>query len=277
MSQYPPPYPPQQPSYYGASPPPSPEELLRPARRAGVLMIVLGVLFVVGGLCFAGVSYALRTADFSGSAEGRDLQQQINELEARFGRSVSKMLIISGAVFLGTGALLGTLGVFVRGGRRGPVIGGIVLTILLALFLALEILRTVAASVVFGMPPAQTAMGVCLCVVPLGMLCLLLVWLVQAVRMAPHIDAARVQFQNQVAYYQQQQQYYQQPPPGVAPPPGPPHPPAQDRTPWVGPAAGTGGYHQLPPTPPPSAPPASPSSSEGERRDDSPSSHSDRG
>ena len=257
MSQYPPPYPPQQPSYYGAAAPPSPDEMLRPARRAGVLMVVLGVLFVAGGLCFALVSYVLRTADFSGSPEGREVQQRINELESRFGGSVSGRFIVSGAVMLGVGALLGTLGVFVRAGRRGPVVGGIVLVVLLALLLALEMLRTIAAAVMLGMPPAETAVGVSLCVVPLALLCVLLVWLVQAVRMAPHIDTARMQFQNQVAYYQQQQQYYQQPPTQQMPAH---QPPAQQTPPWAGPAAGPGGYHQIP-APPPPAPPASPPNS----------------
>ena len=47
--QYPPPYSPTPPGYGGYAPQ-SPDQLLAPARRAGVLMIVLGIQIIALGL-----------------------------------------------------------------------------------------------------------------------------------------------------------------------------------------------------------------------------------
>lgn len=264
MSQYPPPYPPQQqPQYYG-QPPPSPEDLIRPAKRSGVLMIVLGVLFVCGGLCYAFMTMMLNSTQFIGTPEGRELQQRMSELEGQAGVSLHTAFIVFGAVLLAIGALLGALGVYVRGGRRGAVYASLAVNIVLVLVLGLFVLISVAGAATMGMPPAQMASALCVFGVPLLLLGLLLVWLVQAAKAAPQLEFARQQLQNQAWQHQQYQQAYQQPyqppyppspPPAPAPPPGAP-PAAPPGAPPSGPTPG--GYHQYPFPPQTPAPPPSP-------------------
>ena len=273
MSQYPSPYPPkQQPSYYG-QPPQSPAELLAPARRAGVLMITLGVLFVLGGLCMAFAGTVISSGELATTPQGRQLQQQFDQLESQAGMSVRTLMLIAGACPLAAGALLGAMGFFVRGGGMGAVITSMVLVAVLALFLGFILLAVLVQGVAGRAGGAEFVGAVCVYGLPLFLLVLLLVWLIQAARASSKLEQARQQFQAQMWHYQQQQQMYQQPGTGtgtgVAPPPGAP-----------GPGSGPtpGGYHQYPgplnsgpqnPAPP-AAPPGSTGSSESGDRSDGP-------
>ena len=255
MSQYPPPYPPQQFPYPGGAPVPyyrSADDLLRPAKRAGVVMIVLGVLFVIIGLLYAAVSYLLGRADIMSTPESQAFQQRFQELETQMGGNVSveTMLLYAGGALLAVGAVVGTLGVLVRSGRRGPVITSLVITIGLTIIVGLMTLGSIANSLLKGVPADQLAGGLCVSLVPLVLLVMALVWLIQAARAAPDVARAQQQVQNQSWPQYGQQQYYQ--------PPGPSAP---------GPPPGAGGYHQYPAAPPPPPAPPPPSGPEDRPRE----------
>lgn len=210
MSQYPSPYSPQQPVYGGypaPQPPRSPEQLLAPARRAGTLMIVLGVLFVIFGLCMAGVSWMIEQPEFVSSPQYAEMQQQFVQLEAQSGVTVQTLLLIAGIVPLVLGALLGGLGFFVRGGGLVPIILAIALSVGLELFFGLVIL----VGLIQGLTGSGGALaGTCMYVPPFGLLLLLLFWLIQAAWGVSKVALARQQYQAQVWQYQQYQQAYLQ-------------------------------------------------------------------
>jgi hypothetical protein len=273
LSQYPTPYPPQQPVHGGYQPPtpgyqpPTPDQLLAPARRSGVLMIVLGVLFVFCGLCMAGSSWMMGQPEFESSPEFAEARKQFALVEQQTGVSMQTMLIVAGAIPLALGALFGALGFFVRGGGFVPVMLGIVLSAMLLLFFGLGILGTVVQSM--G-NPAQL-LGACVYVVPFALLALNVVWLIQAARASSQIAGARQQYQAQLWQYQQyqeayrqnaQQQGYPQVPPqqpggmGYQYPP-PAQPPAAQQPVPQPPAA------QLPAAQPPVPPPAPKDPSDG--------------
>jgi hypothetical protein len=245
LSQHPSPYP---------TPELSPDELLRPARRAGALMIALGVLFVSGGLCYAFMSFLLRSPDLMATPQGQELQQRLEEMESKAGGSgsVTRNIVVQGAVMLGIGAALGALGMVVRGGRRRPMIASIVVCGILAVLVGLSTLGTLLGGAVFGMAAGEVLSGVCIGTVVLCLLALLLVWLIQALRGEGRLAYTRQQYEAQLAYYQQQQLHYQRPPQQQpAPPPAAPLPPAVFQP---QPPASAGGYHQYPTAPPPVSP-----------------------
>jgi hypothetical protein len=245
MSQYPPPYSPMQPPYggYPAPPPPSPDELLAPARRAGVMMTVVGALFVLCGLGMGAISWMARQQEFLSGPEFAQAREQFRQAEMQSGLPIETMLLIMGVIPLAVGALFGGLGFFVRGGGFGAVVTGIVASSGVLLLLGLMILGTLVAA---AANPSNIA-GVCVYVVPFAIVLLLLVWLIQAARAASRVAAARQQYQAQVWQYQQYQQAYlqqsqsqpQQPgmgyhyppppaPPAPAPPPAAPPPPSPE-------------------------------------------------
>lgn len=251
MSQYPPPYSPMQPPYggYPAPPPPSPDELLAPARRAGVMMIVVGVLFVLCGLGMGVFSWVIKQPGVMSSPEFAQAQEHFRQAEAQSGMAIETMLLIMGVVPLATGALFGGLGFFVRGGGFGAVVTGIVASSGVLLLLGLMILGTLLGA---AANPSSAA-GVCVYVVPFGLVLLLLVWLIQAARAASRVAAARQQYQAQAWQYQQYQQaYLQQSPPQQQP---------------------GMGYHYPPPPAPPAAPPPAPPPPEQKDPPDAPSAH----
>ena len=235
--QYPPPYSPTPPGYGGYAPQ-SPDQLLAPARRAGVLMIVLGVLFVFCGLCLAASSWMMGQPQFASSPEFAEARKQFDLVEQQTGVRVEQMLIIVGAVPLVLGALYGALGFVVRGGGFASAVLGIVLSAMLLLFFGLGMLTTAVQA---AANPAAIG-GVCVYAVPFLLLVLLMVWLVQAARAASQIVAARQQYQAQVWQYQQHQQNYLQ------------NPGQQQQQGYGAPPAGMG-YHYPPNQPPAGQPP----------------------
>lgn len=259
--QYPPPYSPTPPGYGGYAPQ-SPDQLLAPARRAGVLMIVLGVLFVLAGLCLAFVSRMLDHPEFTNQPGYLEMKQQMDQLEAQAGTSVQTVMLIMGAIPLALGALLGGLGFAVRGGGLVPVVLSIALTGLLLLLVGLVVLGGLLQGAVGN--PAQLVGVLCFYGIPFLMLALLMVWLVQAARASSQIVAARQQYQAQVWQYQQQQQNYLQNPgqqqQGYGAPPGgmgyhyPPSQPPAGQPPVQQPGQQSSAP-QAPPPAPPHAPP----------------------
>lgn len=255
MSQYPPPsnQPPYQPQYF--SPPPRSGDPLAPARRASVLMWVLGSLLVLGGVCLAAVSQVLIRQRLASTPQGPQLLQQFDQIEAQMGFTIQTLLFAMGTVVLVVGAIFGLLAFWVRR-------GGIAAAITSLLFVSLPLLFTgfvviVGLVQVFrGSPEAIGA--VLLYGVPLALLILLAVWLIQAAKNSAGVNAISQQANAQYWQSQQQGQHYQQPGAG-----GPPQTPA---VPGHGyPGQGPGGQQYGPPppqqgwyAPPPPPPPDGP-------------------
>ena len=268
LSQYPSPYPQQQqqPPWYGG-PPQSAEDLRAPARRAGILMIVLGVLGVIAGLCLAFFSAFIGSGQYATDPNFREMQAQIQEIESKAGVSAQTIFLVMGIVPLAVGALMGGLGFFVRGGGLIPVVLAMVLDGLLVLMFVFFVLAGLIQGGASG--NAQLLLGtVCMYGIPLVMVILLFFWLIQALRASSKIELARQQQQGQMWQYQQQQQAYRQPG-GAGPASGQGMTPGQGRMqgtgwptgPYAPPPPAAGGYHgypgpQYPAAPPPPAAPS---------------------
>src|SRR5439155_10922330 len=132
MSQYPSPYqPPQQyPPGYGY--PSQYADPLTPARRAGITMIVLGILSLLMGGCLSAVGASLPRIMSQMSPEQTE---PIRRMETQFGISPSKMIIAAGVATVIIGLVYIVLGVLVRGGGMGAVISAIVLSSLAILYM----------------------------------------------------------------------------------------------------------------------------------------------
>jgi hypothetical protein len=267
MSQYPSPYPapgapqPQQVpaapygynfDYYQPYGQPTGDPL-GPARRAGMLMYVLGGLLAVVGACNGVSSLA--------TSPQQILQQQAEFMPAGQQSPLSPeatrtMAVVFAVLTLGLGIGLILLGTWVRRGSLGAAWTGIVLTGGAVLLLLLMVLATIVAGA-SGSPILFVA--TCVFVIPLALFGLQLVWLIQAARAAPRVAAMRNHQQNYQAqlwqYQQQQQQPYAQGGYATASAPMQPSP--------YGTGGAPQGYATAPPpppqaTPPPPAPPPPP-------------------
>jgi hypothetical protein len=201
VSQYPSPYsgpPNAYMGYYGQDPF---KDLLGPGRRAGILMIVMGVLMLTCGLCVFG--FLTLAIDFVPPEQRTILLQREQEL----GISFKAMGIFTGIVAGVPGLLQIVGGIFVRRGTKVPVYLSIALTIILIL---LVILNAVAG--MLGSPGGGVEMAGALCIngVMVALFILQLVWLFQAARNAGHIEGMRYQ----------QQAWAQTMPPQAYPPQG---------------------------------------------------------
>ncbi len=231
MSQYHSPYSspaqhqtPQQPNYgYDFSYYQPGDNPLAPARRAGVMMFIVGGLLAIGGLC-CGAMGALAPLD--------EIIGQHPILNSTPGMTVELLqigIIVLGVLGLLFGVVLLVLGYFVRGGGMVPiVISGVVIG-LAVLFNVLNIISTAVQ-----LRGAEMIAGLCMNVIPLVLMVVLLITLVQAAKAAPRVTMMKSQYQQQLWQYQQQQQMYQAgylaPPPQqqaeygqpASPPPPPP-------------------------------------------------------
>ena len=252
MSQYPTPYPPQQPMYGGYQQPPTPDQLLAPARRAGIMMIVLGVLYVFCGLCMAGMGWVMQQPDFTSQPQYAELQKTIATVEQQAGVSMQTILFMMGLIPLIVGAVTGGLGFFVRGGGMVSVVLSVAVVgiqlLVLGLIIVMGTIQTVATD------PSQ-AIGVCFYIVPFVLLALTLFWLVQAARATTQVAAARQNYQAQLYQYQQYQDSYRQ------------QTGQQQGYPQVPPQQPGMGYQYPPPAQPPQQPPPQPP---GDRTDGPP-------
>ena len=252
MTQYPNPYqpPPGAPGlqYY---PPGPPRDPLAPARRASVMLFILGGLGLACGLCIGIAAWMVPAEALVEQLRSGPTANQLNQLPpgwtaeglARAAYTVAAVLIlVSGMTF----AILGLL---VRRGGRGASITGIVLCTLMMLWILLNLLLGLTQ---IGRAPAVQIVVMLVfggsLVAAAGFT---IAWLAQAARAAPLMAWYRQQMQAQYWHYQQQQPAYSQrgaPPPGYgygygqAPPSASqqaPAPPSSDGAP--------------PPPPPPAA------------------------
>jgi hypothetical protein len=225
-----------------------------PARRAGTLMIVLGALAALLGILSAYRANTFDPAELNSVPEARkQYDEQIAMIES-VGLSFRGVGLFVAGVTLGVGAVMGALGFGVRAGKMVPVVMSIMLTGVLLLFMGLAVLGGVVQGAASGSPLmlAQSCFPFLLS----AAMVLLLVWLIRAVRNAPHLTYARQLAEYQAAHYQQAREYYQHqaaaaPQPGIQPAP---QPGTQPAPPPALPAASAGGYHQYPVSQP--APPA---------------------
>jgi hypothetical protein len=221
QSPYQPPYPPPGSNYPAGFDYYQPQQTdpLAPARRAGVLMWILGgLLLLLGGCNLASAMTMPLEEAYRQQAALLPPGESLPVTVEQFGR----FLIAAAVVTMGVGVVLVVLGSFVRSGRRAPIIVSILVVGLLALLMGLLVLIALLRMTV---QPAMGMLG-CAFAVPLSLLVLLLVWLIQANRAASQVERMRAYSQQ---YWQQayQQQWYQQPghpQPTAAPPPLPPPP-----------------------------------------------------
>ncbi len=194
--------------------PPPMGDARRPAKRAAVLMWIIGGILLAGGMCCGG--FASVPLD-QWPAES---QPQMQELQADLDFSV-QALFAGMAMFVGIpGLALVILAFFVRGGGAGAVITGIVFTSLFALLIGAWVILGGLGLISGGGIDGQELLGVCILALPGTLLVWQLVWLVGALRAAPAVQAERMQHASQYWQYQQNQRTYG----GYAPPPPPPSP-----------------------------------------------------
>ncbi len=240
MSNYPPPYagPPAYPSPYAGPPAPyyPPAGAGSPAaRRAGLLMFILGPITLLMGGCFMCVAAALPAM-----AQQPSTARQVDDLRAKMplpaGVSLEAFLAVIGVVVAVPGIALLVLGAFVRRGRRWAVVTSLVLTGLVLLWLAANVLEAVLH---LGSDGNQL-LGGCVGVLFTAAFGLLLAWLIAALRGGAAAADPYQQYLSQYYYHQQMAQAYAAPqqPPGYG--------------------QGGGYGYGVAPTAPPSVPPAEP-------------------
>ena len=232
MTQYPSPYqPPPPPGFYDYYRPYHGE--LGAARRAGVLLIILGALGMLFGFCVGAVMW-------SGTGD-QVIQQLVHQPGVTFptppeGMTIEQVLRIGMTVFGGVCALAGLLmlilGLFVRRGSRGAMVTSIILLGILSLLMAVQIVSAVVQGTSQGM------ISGCVGIFIVGTFVLTMVWLFQGLRTQGQARFQQQQYQAQYLYHQQQQQAYGQagygygpPPPGASPLPQPQPPPPQPEPP----------------------------------------------
>jgi hypothetical protein len=211
VSQYPNPYnAPQPPVGYGGGSPygygdPS-VQALAPCRRAGVLMVVYGVLIILGGAALMALSVM---------APDHVIEQVIQQQRATMNSSIELTVELVRSVYMGMGVVIAALGVlylilavFVRRGGRGATVTGIVFTILVTLFTGCNAFAALG----------HGAEGL-LSLIPLALTVWLLIWLFQANSAAGQWQNWKNQYAGQYYQYQQQQQMQGQYPPPYQQPP----------------------------------------------------------
>jgi hypothetical protein len=162
--------------------------LLGPAKRAGVLQVVLGSLGALMGLCVGLLFVA--AFDEMMKQPGMALPADVDPA------TVQMVFAVVGFGIAGLSVLLLVLGVFVIKAVKGATITSIVLSILATLYFAFN------SIVVLGQ---GNPVGVMLSVGLLGAFIWLTAWLFQAVGAINQHVAAQAQAAQYYQYYQQQQ------------------------------------------------------------------------
>lgn len=205
MSQYPPPN-----VHYGMLTPMTNRGLYA---RAGILMCVCAALVAALGLCvvFYAAPRVPEMLDQAPPAQREQLRQQFQQIEAQ-GMTVQGLYAGMGYTVVGAGALAALLAIFVLRGSHGGAIGAAIYTAVLLLLCGCVSFAALAPAGPLG----------CMFLLPLGLLVLLMIWLVQAIRGGG--AAAQMQQWQQQMWMQQQawQQQGYSPQQGLSPPVAPP-------------------------------------------------------
>jgi hypothetical protein len=213
--------------YYGSGA----QDLLAPARRASLLLIVLGSITILFAFCFGGSSLMMDQI----LAQGKMPPEAMNNMTPQ---QMKLLMLVMGVVLLVVGAITVLVGIIARRGTRGPVIAALTVTSLFALYLLEEVVRAIVLVALQGNP--TVLLGVCVIIVPLVAYGVGIFWLIQALRAAGKIGVAQQQqYQMQMWQMQQQQAWQQaggygyalpnapQAPPAPTPPPPPGDSPQQ--------------------------------------------------
>ena len=224
-SPYQPPGPPPTMGYDPYNPGP-----LAPARRASILLYVLGAIGMLSAVCCIGSGAMLPRMLAEKPDMFRELQQQVPGATPEFIRMV---LFVFGGMTVIMAIAMVVLAPFVRQGSKGAIIGAMIIAIGASLFLVAQVIGS------FFHPSAQGFMGACVMFIPLGLFVALLFSLIQALSSSGQVEAMRQQYAQQYWQSAYQQQMYRggipphagfQPPPQAPPPPpprGPDDPSAQ--------------------------------------------------
>jgi hypothetical protein len=195
-----------------------------PAKRASVLMIVLGSLTLLLGSCVGLVVAKLPSIM---SQMPPEQTKAFNDMESQYHFTIHAIFLTMSAALVIVGVIYIVMGIFVRNGGLGSVITSIVFTSVTILFIIVNLLGSLLGGV-------NGLGGACMCVLALAMFSLLLIFLIQAASSSGRIRMMQNQYQAQYMQYQQMMQQYGQagygysyPPP---PPPGP-LPPDQSSSP----------------------------------------------
>jgi hypothetical protein len=187
------------------------EALLEPARRAGLLSVILGVLTLLLGSCIGMVGM------IPPEQLPPDVRAEFEQIEAQFPSntlfSIQSKFLFASIVILVPGILLIILGFTARRGGMGSIVALMVISILILLLLAPSLLGGLIG---LGGGDPVVLVGTCVLAIPVALLGLQLWFLAGAVRAAPQIWMLRMQQQGAFAEHYQNQQLYRQPPP---PPP----------------------------------------------------------
>lgn len=206
------------------------DEMLKPAKRASVMMFVLGGLVLLFAGCMLLAALAFNSQQFM-------QQKEFQEILAKQEATVAQMTL--GAVVLGTLTLIGALvmlvlGFFVRSGNFGVLLAAALVSLLPAGLCLLLVIS--------GFVQGELAAG-CMLFLPVPLFGLMEYWLVQGMSRSAHVQQWRAYLAHQAhgaAYgapplyatpgqYGQTyaQGYYTPPPPPPSSLPGPPkEPPA---------------------------------------------------
>jgi hypothetical protein len=177
------------PQYYAA-----PFDALLPAKRASLMMFIMGPLILLTGACMASVPSMVHmvppTPEFT---------QAWQQMEDQLHGNAEIKMIAGGSVSAVIGLAMLILAFFVRGGGRTACIFGTTLVGLLSLYSAMNLL----AGLFIGNIP-----GVCMSVLMFALFGLTLAWLIQAIRASRNVSLAQQQYAAQYWHYQQTMQAY---------------------------------------------------------------------
>ncbi len=228
MSQYP--YqPPHVPYGYGSYSQDPLNTLLAPAKRASIFLFIMAGLMIPCGF-FIGLASLM---DFSQFASDPNFQQ-VEKQFATIGWTLSGLFKVMAAVILIPGLLFLFLGVMVRRGGLGSIVGSIILCLLMALFAVLAVFGGIVQASQGG---PQALLGIVIWLALLISLIATLVFLFQAAKNSAAVNNFRMgQYAHPQQNYQppnpsQQPQSFQQPPNQWGQPTWPPQqqPPQQQQ------------------------------------------------
>jgi hypothetical protein len=206
-----------------------PPDLGRPARNAGLLMIIGGIFMALFAGCFFAVSFVFADPSALQPQQREQFQQIKDQFQNEFHVNAATVMKVVGGVIGVPAFLTVLLGLFVRKGQMWAIILGLLLTGGMLLLIVLSLAQSL---LMMGRDP-RGASSICVLAIPLALLGLQMYWLAKAVTSVGPLKVFNAQqqaYQWQMAQHAAaQQQYYQQMYqqqgynyPSTPPPPPPP-------------------------------------------------------
>ncbi|MGH7178821.1 MAG: hypothetical protein ACREJC_15690 [Tepidisphaeraceae bacterium] len=186
-----------------------------PARRAAVLMWVLGALALLMGGCLSAIG-----ASWSKVASVPEMAENLRQLEEQIHGSPQGFFVAFGIGMLLGAFVLIVIGVFLRGGGFGASLAAVIVASIMVLFFVVQLIGSLR---VLSTPGA--VVGVLIVLMLLALCVLLLVWSIQALKNASLVRAMQGQFMAQQWPHPASPEYPQG---GYGYPTQPPQPPSGD-------------------------------------------------